>query len=283
MVKRQLIIEKALELFAKQGFEATSVQQITEYCGISKGAFYLSFKSKEELILSLIEHSMSQFISEIDYAVNNMQNDRPLYSFFYRTFIGLLKHSNMAKLFIKDQGYSFSDELFLKIRYYDSLTDRIILEMLEKLYGEEIEATKYDLMYCIKGFIQTYSGMFLFNEAPLDVSLLSQTLVEKTDILAKHSTLSFISKDMMEVYEHPQIAKETLLEMLEQKINEIDEPIEKESLVLLKQHLIEPSLSPAIVKGLIENIRNHPHCKWLTYLLRKEILNDWPDGTAPLS
>lgn len=39
MVKKQLIMDKALELFAKQGFEATSVQQITDHCGISKGAF----------------------------------------------------------------------------------------------------------------------------------------------------------------------------------------------------------------------------------------------------
>ena len=39
-------MEKALELFARQGFEATSVQQITEHCGISKGAFYLSLNQK---------------------------------------------------------------------------------------------------------------------------------------------------------------------------------------------------------------------------------------------
>ena len=59
-------MEKALELFAKQGFEATSVQQITEHCGISKGAFYLSFKSKDELILALIDHFMMQITSDID-------------------------------------------------------------------------------------------------------------------------------------------------------------------------------------------------------------------------
>ncbi|MFS8629945.1 MAG: TetR/AcrR family transcriptional regulator, partial [Bacillales bacterium] len=52
MTKRELIMERALELFAENGFEATSVQQITERCGISKGAFYLYFKSKDELILS---------------------------------------------------------------------------------------------------------------------------------------------------------------------------------------------------------------------------------------
>ena len=56
MIKKQLIIENAIQLFAEQGFEATSIQQITDKCGISKGAFYLSFKSKDELIFSLIDY-----------------------------------------------------------------------------------------------------------------------------------------------------------------------------------------------------------------------------------
>ena len=34
MIKKQLIMDKALELFAEKGFESTSVQQITERCGI---------------------------------------------------------------------------------------------------------------------------------------------------------------------------------------------------------------------------------------------------------
>ena len=46
-------------------------------------------------------------------------------------------------------------------------------------------------------------------------------------------------------------------------MDEMDESIEKESLILLEQQLLETTLSPAIVKGLIENIRNHPHCKWI--------------------
>ena len=49
MTKKQMIVDSAIELFAQKGIEATSVQQITAHCGISKGAFYLSFKSKDEL------------------------------------------------------------------------------------------------------------------------------------------------------------------------------------------------------------------------------------------
>lgn len=44
------IIEAAEQLFAKQGYESTSVQDIADKCSMTKGALYHHFKSKEELL-----------------------------------------------------------------------------------------------------------------------------------------------------------------------------------------------------------------------------------------
>ncbi|CAM4016970.1 TetR/AcrR family transcriptional regulator [Mesobacillus zeae] len=270
-MKKQLIMDKALELFAKQGFEATSVQQITEHCGISKGAFYLSFKSKDELIIALIDHFMMQFTTEIDYIVRNTEIEKLLYDFYYATFHSFHQHSDFAKILMKEQSQTFNEEFIVKMHYFDRLIENIILSMIERLYGEEVKQTKYDLMYCIKGFMNTYSQLFLFYNVPLDLNLLSESLVEKTNLLARHTHVPFISEDLIQVIKQPMCeegSKEQILEILEQKIEEIEEPIEKESLILLKQQLREPTLSPAIVKGLLENIRNHPLCKWISYLLQ---------------
>lgn len=267
MIKKLLIMEKALELFAKQGIDATSVQQITEHCGISKGAFYLSFKSKEELILSIIDHFMKQFITEIDYSVKGTKNEDLLLTFYSTIFHSFHKHSDVAKILFKEQTQTFSNELLIRIRYFDSLTDKAILEMVERLYGEEIELTKYDLVYCIKGLMNVYSSLLLFNNVPLDIEALSNSLAEKTNLLAKHAKLPFLTKEHTEFCPQTKITKEKLLNLLDEKISEIDDKIERESLVLLKQELLEPSLGCAIVKGLLENIRNHPDCKWVRYLL----------------
>jgi AcrR family transcriptional regulator len=273
-------MEKALELFANQGFEATSVQQITDYCGISKGAFYLSFKSKDELILALIDHFMKQFTADIDYAVNNTIDTDLLYSFYDATFKSFHEHSDFAKLLIKEQAHTLNQELIVKMRYFDSLLDKTILTMLDRLYGEKITHTKYDLTYCVKGLMNTYSGLFLFNNVPFDIDLLARSLVEKTDILAQNTTIPFISHELLHVYKSQAIgddlSKEHLSEQLELKIKEIETPIEKESLTLLQQELHEPSLSPAIIQGLLENIRKHPHCKWIAYLLQNYIKNRKP-------
>ena len=204
--------------------------------------------------------------------VKNTKNDEELlYKFYYTIFNSFHKHSDFAKILIKEQMQSFNEEFILKMRTYDQSMEKVILSMVERLYGEEIKHTKYDLIYCIKGFMKTYSELFLFYNLPLDLNLLAQSLVEKTNLLAKHITIPFISTELIQLFKQPtqeEVTKEQILEIIEQSIEEIEESIEKESLILLKQQLLEPTLSPALVKGLLENIRTHPHCKWVAYLLR---------------
>lgn len=181
MTKKQLIMEKAIELFAEKGFDATSVQQITDECGISKGAFYLTFKSKDELILALIDYFMMQFTSDIDYVVKNTKNKEDLlYKFYYTIFNSFSKHADFAKILIKEQIRSFNEEFLQKSHIYDQAMDKIILSMVERLYGDEIHQTKHDVMYCVKGFMKTYAELFLFHNLPLDLDLLARSLVEKT-------------------------------------------------------------------------------------------------------
>lgn len=270
MAKKQLIMEKALELFAIQGFEATSVQQITEHCGISKGAFYLSFKSKDELILELLDHFSMEDLSEIDYLVRNTKNETLLYDFYQAMFDSFQKHSDFAKIFLKEQMHTLDEKFVNKLHSYEKSIEEMILTIVDRLYGDEVDETKYDLIYCIKGFLDSYSQILLFSEAPVDLELLSQSLVEKTNILARHTTIPFITKEIVQMSPvNEEMSKEQILEVIEEKMKEMEDSIEKESLSLLKEHLLEPSLGPAIVKGLLENIRNHPHCKWISYLLRR--------------
>lgn len=48
---RSNIINAALKLFGEKGFQATSLQEIIQAAGCSKGAFYHYFPSKEDLLL----------------------------------------------------------------------------------------------------------------------------------------------------------------------------------------------------------------------------------------
>lgn len=53
--RKQHVIRMAHELFMEKGFQATSIQDILEYSGISKGTFYNYFSSKNELLIALFK------------------------------------------------------------------------------------------------------------------------------------------------------------------------------------------------------------------------------------
>lgn len=62
---RTKIIESAIKLFSNTGYNKASVDDICTEAGISKGAFYHHFKSKQELFLALLDG----WLKEVDNAI----------------------------------------------------------------------------------------------------------------------------------------------------------------------------------------------------------------------
>jgi AcrR family transcriptional regulator len=62
---RDLIVKKSIGLFLRTSFKATSIQHITDALGITKGAFYWHFKSKDELLLTVIEKYDNEFLERL--------------------------------------------------------------------------------------------------------------------------------------------------------------------------------------------------------------------------
>jgi AcrR family transcriptional regulator len=65
---RARIQQVALELFAEQGYEATSLREIAERLGVTKAALYYHFKSKEDIVRSFTEDHFSRMDALIDWA-----------------------------------------------------------------------------------------------------------------------------------------------------------------------------------------------------------------------
>ncbi|ALG13141.1 TetR/AcrR family transcriptional regulator [Kibdelosporangium phytohabitans] len=51
------IQDVALELFGEQGYDKTSLREIAERLGVTKAALYYHFKTKEEIITSLLQET----------------------------------------------------------------------------------------------------------------------------------------------------------------------------------------------------------------------------------
>ncbi len=59
-IRKQELLDCAVQLFGTQGYEATTINQIIAALNISKGAFYHHYSSKEDLVEALAERHARQ-------------------------------------------------------------------------------------------------------------------------------------------------------------------------------------------------------------------------------
>jgi hypothetical protein len=74
---RERIQEIALELFAEQGYEKTSLREIAERLGVTKAALYYHFKSKEDIVRSFTEDYRAEIEAVIAWGADQPPTPRP--------------------------------------------------------------------------------------------------------------------------------------------------------------------------------------------------------------
>lgn len=63
---RGRILAAACELFAEQGYDATSVQQVVDRAGVTKGGLYHYFAAKEDLLVEMYRAIFSERLAALD-------------------------------------------------------------------------------------------------------------------------------------------------------------------------------------------------------------------------
>jgi TetR/AcrR family fatty acid metabolism transcriptional regulator len=62
--KREAILRAATKVFARKGFFNSKVADIASAAGVADGTVYLYFKSKDDILHSIFDRGMEEFISE---------------------------------------------------------------------------------------------------------------------------------------------------------------------------------------------------------------------------
>jgi AcrR family transcriptional regulator len=96
--KMALIMDVALEHFSNVGFHATTISHIARHAGISKGLMYNYFKSKEELLASILNRSLTDIYSDFDSDRDGHLSGDELEEFIRKVFDILRKQRSFWKL-----------------------------------------------------------------------------------------------------------------------------------------------------------------------------------------
>jgi TetR/AcrR family transcriptional regulator, transcriptional repressor for nem operon len=72
---RKRIIEASIKQFLAKGFVGTSVTDLAEAVGIAKGTVYCHFKSKDEILESVLDKFSTEFLDSVIREVNSCEGD----------------------------------------------------------------------------------------------------------------------------------------------------------------------------------------------------------------
>jgi AcrR family transcriptional regulator len=97
--RKKEILETALELFANEGFYATSISKIAANAGISKGLLYNYFESKEDLIKTIVFNGLDSLTRFVDPNKDGFLTKNELKYFLEEMFKALKTEPHFWKLY----------------------------------------------------------------------------------------------------------------------------------------------------------------------------------------
>ncbi|MFW5886326.1 MAG: TetR/AcrR family transcriptional regulator [Bacteroidota bacterium] len=97
--KKALIMENALQLFATETYNKTSMSQVAKKSGISKGLIYNYFESKEELLKTILNSTIDEMLKIYDPNQDGVLDEEELEYFINESFNLLASKRNFWKLY----------------------------------------------------------------------------------------------------------------------------------------------------------------------------------------
>lgn len=70
------ILEAATRVIAKKGFYNSTIADVAKAAEVAEGTIYLYFKNKDDLLISIFEHSMDLFIQEVQKELEGIKDPK---------------------------------------------------------------------------------------------------------------------------------------------------------------------------------------------------------------
>ncbi|WP_434594361.1 TetR/AcrR family transcriptional regulator [Streptomyces sp. A5-4] len=156
---RQRIQDVAMELFAEQGYEKTSLREIAEKLDVTKAALYYHFKTKEDIIVSLFQdltRPMDELIEWAQGQPHSLVTKKEILTRYSRSLAAAaplfrFMQENQATMRDLSIGQTFKERM---------------LEMLDLV--KEPDSALKDQVRCISALFTMHAGMFVLKDVEGD-------------------------------------------------------------------------------------------------------------------
>jgi TetR/AcrR family fatty acid metabolism transcriptional regulator len=117
-IRRESIIQAAIEVFSKKDFRTASISEIAQKAGVADGTIYQYFRSKEDLFFSIPIEKTNEFRTQLELhlqgisgAFNKIRKFVWYFLYFFKSNPGygriLMLEMRVSKSFVKTETYGF--------------------------------------------------------------------------------------------------------------------------------------------------------------------------------
>jgi len=163
---KEKILEKAKKLFAKKGYEVTSMSEVATAASIEKSSLYYFFKNKESLFLEILESIWKELVEDIYDLSKRRSEFKSNQEHFAAVLENFINHSLEGGIMLGLSGdvckHMSKPIVFKNITKYIKFSRKLLREGLKKygvnnpeiaeeLIGNACHAYIVHKQYCKKG------------------------------------------------------------------------------------------------------------------------------------
>jgi len=160
-LRKEQILDAALRVIVRKGYDNSRMDDIVETSGLSKGAIYWYYKSKKEIYLSLVNYWVSRYSTPLNHIVENDKSASGQLQDLFQFFITQYEQDpNLFKAMVEFWALSGRDQDFHdKVQKVYSEFLELIKQIIEKgkQSGEfknvDVLTTALSIMVNIEGII----------------------------------------------------------------------------------------------------------------------------------
>lgn len=184
-VARERLLESGKRLFSQKGYYATSVEDIVESAGFSKGTFYFYFKSKEELFKSLVEEMHLNIVKRLE---GFLERELPLEDALIEhaeVFLeDIYQNRHIAQIFLFQllgTSEEFRELYYTKVAHWRELLARTVGRAVQR--GEITYKNAENIVNLYAGFLRMLVLEYVFREREPDLERVKSLAQEGVKVL----------------------------------------------------------------------------------------------------
>jgi AcrR family transcriptional regulator len=100
------LLRAAAATFAERGFGAATMDEIGERAGLTKGALYYRYRSKEDLFLALLDERCAAYVAALDDTLADGASPGAGWAAFSQHFMSVLREGSWPRLYLEFVSYA---------------------------------------------------------------------------------------------------------------------------------------------------------------------------------